>query len=227
MPEFTPQTLSIILPRDITPPTTTLTITPARDANGWNRTNVDVILNATDDISGVAPTEITVDGLCSAAYTAPVLINAEGIHDVGFHSIDRSQNVEAEKHQNVRIDKPAPEVVISYDPQSDAIVIEGRDVLSGTDAGPVAPKTRTGAKWTDFGSDVAEIRIYPIEDRAGNLTTLYLKVRCSPLAIEASVLGIACDDQQERGDPAQDRTARDLHGEGRGAPLPGAQHPGV
>jgi hypothetical protein len=42
-----------------------------------------------------------------------VPITAEGVHDVAFHSIDRSQNVEAEKHQTVRIDKTAPEVVIS------------------------------------------------------------------------------------------------------------------
>jgi hypothetical protein len=35
---------------------------------------------------------------------------------------------------------------------------------------------------------------YEVRDRADNLTTLYLKVRCSPLAYEASVLAIVYDD---------------------------------
>ena len=211
--ELTPQMLSVILPADTTPPTTTAALAEAPNANGWNRTDVHVVLTATDDISGVARTQITIDGLGSAAYTAPVLITAEGVHDVAFHSIDRSQNVEAEKHQTVRIDKTAPEVVISYDPQADDIVVEGRDSLSGTAAGPVPPKARVDAQWTDFGSDVAEIRTYCIEDRAGNVTTLYLKMRCSPVAIEASVLGIAYDDQHHRGDGEQGNANSDMHGE--------------
>jgi hypothetical protein len=211
--ELTPQMLTVILPADTTPPTTTATLAASPNANGWNRTDVHVILSATDDISGVARTQITIDGFGSAAYTAPVVITAEGVHDVAFHSIDRSQNIEAEKHQTVRIDKTAPEVVLSYDPQIDDIIVEGRDALSGTAAGPVPPQARVDAQWTDFGSDVAEIRTYCIEDRAGNVTTLYLKVRCSPVAIEASVLGIAYDDQHHRGDREGGYANSDLHGE--------------
>ncbi|MBG0738047.1 hypothetical protein IV500_01170 [Paeniglutamicibacter antarcticus] len=213
--ELTPQMLPVILPADTTPPMTTATLTAAPNAGGWNRADVYVALTATDDISGVARTEITIDGLGSAAYTAPLLITAEGVHDVAFHSIDRSQNIEAEKHQNVSIDKTAPEVVISYDPQAGDIIVEGRDSLSGTAAGPVPPRARVDAEWTDFGSDVAQIRTYCIDDRAGNVTTLYLKVRCSPVAIEASVLGIAYDDQHRRGDDAQAEGNSYLHG-GRG-----------
>jgi len=77
----------------------------------------------------------------------------------------------------------------------------------------VPPKARVDAQWTDFGSDVAEIRTYRIEDRAGNVTTLYLKMRCSPVAIEASVLGIAYDDQHHRGDGEQGNANSDMHGE--------------
>jgi hypothetical protein len=171
------------------------------------------VLTATDDISGVARTQITIDGLGTAAYTAPVLLTAEGVHDVAYHSIDRSQNVEDEKHQAVRIDKTAPEVVISYDPLAGDIVVEGRDSLSGVAAGPVPPRARVDTTWTDFGSDVAEIRTYCIEDRAGNVTTLYIKMRCSPVAIEASVLGIAYDDQHHRGDNERRKANSDVHGE--------------
>lgn len=216
LPELTPQMLPAILPADVTPPTTVGSVTPAPNASGWNRTDVDVVLVASDDISGVARTEIAVDGLGSSTYTGPVPITAEGVHDVVFHSIDRSQNVEGDKHLIVRIDKTAPEVVISYDAQADDIVVEGRDSLSGTAPGPVAPSARVDAPWNDFGSDVAEIRTYRLADVAGNVTTLYLKVRCSPVAIEASVLGIAYDDEHHRGDYSRDQQYSEVHGEGRG-----------
>ena len=61
-------------------------------------------------------------------------------------------------------------------------------------ASPVAPTSRTDVEWTSFGSDVAELRTYEVRDRADNFTTLYLKVRCSPFAYEASVLAIVYDD---------------------------------
>lgn len=215
--ELTPQMLTVMLPADTTPPTTKASLFAAPNANGWNRHDVQVTLTATDDISGVARTEVAVDGMGVAAYTSPVLISAEGVHDVAFHSIDRSQNVEAEQHQAVRIDKTAPEFDLYYDPQADDIVVEGRDALSGTSAAPVPPKARVDTPWNDFGSDVAELRTYCIEDLAGNTTTVYLKMRCSPLAIEASVLGIAYDDEHHRGDGDQGHEAVSaVHGERRG-----------
>jgi Peptidase M66 len=224
--ELTPQMLPLMLPADTTPPTTTASVTPVPNANGWNRTDVDVVLTATDDISGVARTEFAIDGLGTSGYSSPVPIAAEGVHDVTFSSIDRSQNVEGDHHLSVRIDKTAPEVVISYDPEADDIVVEGLDSLSGTVAGAVAPTGRVDAPWTDFGSDIAEIRTYRIADLADNVTTVYLKVRCSPVAIEASVLGLAYDDQRHRGNDQQraDRlsyvdqegASAYLHGQGRG-----------
>ena len=57
------------------------------------------------------------------------------------------------------------------------------------------PNRVTPTESTDFGSDVAEIRVYEIRDRADNKTTLVLKVRCSPETYEASVLAIRYDDE--------------------------------
>ena len=42
--------------------------------------------------------------------------------------------------------------------------------------------------------------MYEARDRAGNTTTLYLRVRCSPLNYEASVLGLVYDDHRHAGD---------------------------
>lgn len=198
-PELTPQLQALILPPDVTAPTTTATVFPTPNGAGWNRTPVSVALAATDDVSGVARTEYSVDGIGPSTYSAPIAIAAEGVHDVGFSSVDRSQNAEPERHLPVRIDLTAPEVAISYDPHLDEIVVEGIDGLSGIDPGAVALVSRTDVEWTSFGSDVAELRVYNARDRAGNTTTLYLKVRCSPLSFEASVLGLVYDDHRHAG----------------------------
>jgi Peptidase M66 len=197
--EITPAEQQLILPADTTPPLTTASIWPSPNAAGWNRTDVKVTFVATDDISGVARTECDVDGAGPAPVTGPVPITAEGVHGVDYRSIDRSQNVEAAKYLDVRIDKTAPEAVISFDPVGNDVVVTGRDGLSGVDPGPVKPKSASATKWTDFGSDVAELRLYQIRDHADNVTTLAMKVRCSPGRYEASVLGIRYDDERHSG----------------------------
>lgn len=192
--ELTRADQALIKPSDGTPPVTTASIWPAPNVAGWNRTSVFVTLTATDDISGVARTEYDLDGLGPVTYRAPAAIPDEGVHQLGYRSIDHSQNVEDRRQMEVRIDLTAPEVVIHYDPVADDLVVEGRDSLSGMAMSPVAPTSRTDVEWTSFGSDVAELRTYEVRDLADNSTTLYLKVRCSPFAYEASVLAIVYDD---------------------------------
>ena len=195
--ELTPADRALILPADTTPPVTTATLTPAPNAAGWNRTPVAVAFTATDDISGVALTEVEVDGALPVAVTGPVLLTAEGVHGLAYHSVDRSQNVEPVQHLDVRIDLTAPEAVISYDPVTDEVVVTGRDALSGVDPGPVSPSSVTPVDWTDFGSDVAELRVYRIRDHADNETILRLKLRCAPVSYELSVLDVRYDDEQQ------------------------------
>jgi hypothetical protein len=197
--EITPAEQRLILPADTTPPQTSASIWPSPNAAGWNRTDVKVTFVATDDISGVARTECDVDGAGPAGVSDPVPITAEGVHGVDYYSIDRSQNVEVAKHLDVRIDKTAPEAVISFDPVANEIVVTGRDGLSGVDPAPVKPSHVSPTMWTDFGSDVAETRVYQIRDRADNKTTLTMKVRCSPETYEASVLAIRYDDERHSG----------------------------
>jgi hypothetical protein len=210
--EITPAEQQLILPPDTTPPVTTASTWPAPNANGWNRTDVEVTFTATDDISGVARTECNVDGTGSAAVTAPVNVTAEGVHRLDYFSIDRSQNIETAKHVDVRIDKTAPEAVISYDPVADDIVVVGRDGLSGVNPGPVPPIATSPIEWTDFGSDVAELRVYRISDHADNTVTMALKVRCSPQRWEASVLEVRYDDvRHERPYDERDRQRDESH----------------
>ncbi|QAY69101.1 OmpL47-type beta-barrel domain-containing protein [Xylanimonas protaetiae] len=197
--ELTPADQARILPPDGTAPVTTASVWPMPNAAGWNRTAVTVTLTATDDISGVARTVYDVDGVGPTTYISPVPIGAEGVHPLGFSSIDHSQNAETRHETTVSLDLTAPEVVISYDPHADDVVVEGRDGLSGVVTSPVVPVSRSDVEWTPFGSDVAELRVYEVRDHADNVTTLYLKIRCSPFAYEASVLALRYDDDRRRG----------------------------
>lgn len=203
--ELTPADQARILPPDTTPPATTASVWPPPNSAGWNRVPVSVTLTAVDDISGVARTEYDVDGKAPTRYGTPIAISDEGNHEVGYRSIDHSQNIEARHQLPVLLDLTAPEVVISYDPFADDLLVEGRDGLSGVVASPVAPVSRSDLEWNSFGSDVAELRVYEIRDRADNTTRLYLNVRCSPLAYEASVVAIHYDDLAHRTDPQTER----------------------
>lgn len=192
--EMTPEDMKLVLPADTTPPTTTAIVTPTPNAAGWNRTDVAVTLNATDDISGVARTEYNLDGAGPTVVTGPITITTEGIHTLQFHSIDRSQNVETMKWIVISIDKTPPEEVITYDAKTHQIVVTGRDALSGVNPGPISPVSVTPSTWTDFGSDAVEIRTYRIFDHAGNSLVLTMKVKCKYDEFEFSITDLRYND---------------------------------
>ncbi len=193
--DITPAEAALIRPADNTPPVTSAATSPPPNVRGWHRTDVEVSFSATDDISGVAATFAEVDAGGGVRVSAPVLIPGEGVHAVEYWSVDHSQNVEPKQSLTVRIDKTAPEADICFDPVVDDLVVFARDGLSGADAAAVPTTSRTVTQWTSFGSDVAELRVYRLSDRADNTTTLTLKVRCSPFAYEASVVGLSYDDE--------------------------------
>lgn len=196
--EMTPEDMKRVLPTDTTPPVTTATVAPPANAGGWNRTDVLVTLHATDDISGIARTEAGLDGAASVGVTGPIPITTEGIHTLQFHSIDRSQNVEATKQMVVRIDKTPPEAVITYDPKTHLIVVTGTDALSGVNPEPIAPASVLSSTWTEFGSDAVETRTYRIVDHADNSLVLTLKVKCEADEYEISITDLCYGDSDFR-----------------------------
>ncbi|GAA0419663.1 hypothetical protein Acor_29480 [Acrocarpospora corrugata] len=97
---------------DATAPVTTAEPAPGNDG-GWHGDNVPVVLTATDDTSGVAGTEYSLDGGAWTPYAQTVSITGEGQHELRYRSTDKAGNVEEIKAVTVKIDDSAPTVLIT------------------------------------------------------------------------------------------------------------------
>jgi hypothetical protein len=103
---------------DKTPPVTSIALSPAPNAAGWNKTNVTVNLSATDpdgvgdvatvqySASGAQPIAPTVVSNSSASFT----LTAEGVTTISYFAKDSAGNIEAANSQVVRIDKTPPTI---------------------------------------------------------------------------------------------------------------------
>src|SRR4051812_47534115 len=90
---------------DRTAPTTGISGT----SNNWVNQNVTVSLSATDNLSGVAKTQYTVDGGVIQTGTS-ITLSTEGDHTVTYFSTDGAGNVEAVRTAHVKVDKTAPTI---------------------------------------------------------------------------------------------------------------------
>ena len=102
---------------DTNPPVTTISFNPPEPDgdNGWYVSNVTVILNAADEISGVNITKYRIDGGIWQTYTEPFILDDDG-EDIliEFYSIDNAGNQEEIKSAEINIDKTIPDVDIAY-----------------------------------------------------------------------------------------------------------------
>lgn len=100
---------------DSTPPVTTASFDPPRNAAGWNSADVIVTLNATD-ASGVqritysAAGAVMIAPTTTLSDTVPVNIAAEGITTLRFSAIDNFGNAEQQQERIIRLDKTDPSV---------------------------------------------------------------------------------------------------------------------
>ena len=176
---------------DRTPPTTTTVQTPAPNTAGWNRGPVSVALAATDALSGVARTEFSLDGAPFAPYASPIIIGAEGTHRIQYRSVDRADNVAADKTLTVRIDTTAPEAGIQFDPVTRDLVVIGSDAGSGAMSGTIVPTTTApvaGKGSDDNEQGNRERRVYLVSDLAGNQLVLVVDVKREGHEIKATVV---------------------------------------
>ncbi|MDQ4132260.1 MAG: PxKF domain-containing protein [Actinomycetota bacterium] len=84
----------------------TSAIAPATD---WNNTDVTVVLDADDALSGVKATHYKVNGGTQQTGTS-VSFSSEGTHTLEYWSVDKAGNVEATKTVQLKIDKTKPSI---------------------------------------------------------------------------------------------------------------------
>src|SRR3989475_3487703 len=92
---------------DLTPPTTTASVSGTAGANGWYVSNVMARLSASDSGSGVANIYVQLDGGNWAIYAGPVTLT-EGTHIVGYFAVDHAGLIEATHSLSVSVDTAPP-----------------------------------------------------------------------------------------------------------------------
>jgi len=130
---------------DTTPPTTTASLDPAQQdgQNGWYRHPVTVSLSATDDSSGVAKKEFSLDdGVTWKNYTESLSISEDGKYAIRYRSADNAGNMEEAKTVSFQLDSTAPAITGSA-PEENGIYEDSGDLsplfmltdnLSGVDS---------------------------------------------------------------------------------------------
>jgi hypothetical protein len=100
---------------DSEPPTTTATVTPGPNLNGWNNSDVSVGLSAVDYDGGTGVTQVAykLSGAESGGDTVigssvQIPISAEGVTTLTYSARDNAGNQEAEKALTIRIDRTPP-----------------------------------------------------------------------------------------------------------------------
>ncbi|MFN2640646.1 MAG: OmpL47-type beta-barrel domain-containing protein, partial [Actinomycetota bacterium] len=97
----------------------TAPVTDVSAPNGWIPVDAVVTLTPTDNLSGIASTEYSVDGGDFQQGTE-VIITSEGEHTIAFRSTDLADNVEETKDVTVKVDKSAPAITHTLDPVPNA-----------------------------------------------------------------------------------------------------------
>ena len=92
---------------DDTPPATTHSLSGTLGNNNWYISNVNVMLTALDDSSGVNKTFYRLDSGLWQTYTNTFTISSDGTHVIDYYSTDMLGNRENTKSVTVKIDKTA------------------------------------------------------------------------------------------------------------------------
>jgi large repetitive protein len=133
----------------------------------WSKGEVAVELTATDDLSGVAGTFYSINGLEFVEGTTTFTVTEEGVNEVSFYSVDNAGNVEEVKTVEVKIDKEAPETVSNVTDQWSkgevAVELTATDDLSGV----------AGTFYSINGSDFVEGTTFTVTEEGVNEVSFY------------------------------------------------------
>ena len=119
---------------ETTAPVTAATQTPAKNLQGWNKSNVAVTLRATDNVGGAGVVELhyTINGGTETVVKGDAVqlsFTTEGEHTISYFAVDYQGNSEAPKTYTVKIDKVKPTTTKSV--ASDMVTLSATDDRSG------------------------------------------------------------------------------------------------
>ena len=123
-------------PTDTTAPITTRSLSPQPNTAGWNKADVTVTLDATDNDSGVKEISYSINGGQSttveqSSVQIPPITN-EGETDISYSATDNAGNVEEQQTFTVKLDKSAPSAPVTTSPANNAFDTDGNVTLAGT-----------------------------------------------------------------------------------------------
>lgn len=156
-------------------PETGASLTGTSGKDGWFRSDVIVVLSATDNKSGVEGTKYKIDDGEWQTYIAQFVTTGSMVY---YYSTDKAGNTELIKSTQVKIDKVAPQTEIALEGTegengwyiSDVIVtLVATDALSGVDA---IRYRINDSEWQTYSQPYeisGSIVKYNSEDKAGNL----------------------------------------------------------
>jgi large repetitive protein len=143
----------------------TAPVTTSNIIDQWNQGKVAVELTATDDLSGVAKTYYSINGLEFVEGTT-FTVNEE-VSEVSFYSEDIAGNVEEVKTVKVKIDTVAPETISNVTDQWNqgevAVQLTATDDLSGV----------SKTYYSINGSEFVEGTTFTVTDEAVNEVSFY------------------------------------------------------
>lgn len=147
------EVITVVISEDITPPTT---IDNYQYNNIWINSDANITLTATDDVSGVAHTYYTLNGVQYEGTT--IAIVEEGQRTVTYWSVDNAGNTESPHTIGVWIDKTPPEVTITAE----------SSILWPVDKKPV--KVTINGTATDAGSGISS-KVFTVSDEYNEVKT--------------------------------------------------------
>ena len=98
---------------DVTPPLSDSTLSGTLGSNDWYVSHPTVAFTASDGLSGLASTQVRVDGGAWEAYASVITVAGEGTHAVEYFSVDMAGNNEASRSIPFKVDTSPPEVAIT------------------------------------------------------------------------------------------------------------------
>jgi len=173
--------------RDIEPPLVQVNLSGTLGSAGWYLSPVEVRLNASDLLSGVASILYLVDRGTWEDYTGPFSIVTEGNHTVRYLASDGAGNTAPERYATFKLDATPPSSDLQLEASSGSagwyvsnatVTLTATDATSGVHSISYRLDARDASSWQPYASpftlhDGMHVLEYRATDEAGNVEPIH------------------------------------------------------